>query len=70
VLGRDKVLTGNLDPVHAVKASTPERIREAIRDVYRAVGDPYMVGAGCEIPPGTANENLKALCAPVRVERG
>jgi len=66
VLGPARVLTGNLDPVNAVKRSTPERIRQAVLGVYQAVGNPYMVGAGCEIPPGTANENLKALCEPVR----
>ena len=66
ILGRDKVLVGNLDPVNAVKRGTPAKIKKAVREIYRAVGDPYMVGAGCEIPPGTANENLKALCAPIR----
>jgi MtaA/CmuA family methyltransferase len=65
VIGSDKVLVGNLDPVSAVKLSTPEQIREGILDIHETVGNPYMVGAGCEIPPGTPNENLKALCEPV-----
>ena len=60
-----KVLAGNLDPVSAVLRSTPEQIRRAVLDVYRAVGNPYMVGAGCEIPVGTPPENLKALCSPL-----
>jgi uroporphyrinogen decarboxylase len=32
---------------------------------YAEVGNPYMVNAGCEIPPGTPPANLKALCEPV-----
>jgi MtaA/CmuA family methyltransferase len=59
------VLTGNLDPVSAVRNSTPAEIVSAVRAAYAAVGDPYMAGAGCEIPSGTPHENLKALCAEV-----
>lgn len=65
VLGPGTVLVGNLDPVAAVKDGSPEQIRRDVREVYRQVGDPYIVGAGCEIPPGTPPENLQALCEPV-----
>ncbi len=65
VLGPDVVLTGNLDPVNAVMKSSPERIRQDVLAAYRAAGDPYMASAGCEVPPGTPEENLKALCAPI-----
>ena len=65
VVGTGKVLTGNLDPVSAVKESTPQAIRNDVLRIYDTVGDPYMVGAGCEIPAGTPEENVKALCTPV-----
>ena len=65
VLGPDAVLMGNLDPVNAVMTSTPEEIRESLAAIYREVGNPYMAGAGCEIPPDTEPENLKALCSPI-----
>jgi len=68
VLGPDRVLCGNIDPAEAVLRSTPDRIKAAVRAVYDAVGAPYMVGAGCEIPPGTPNENLAALCDPIPCE--
>ncbi|MFP4057350.1 MAG: uroporphyrinogen decarboxylase family protein [Candidatus Brocadiia bacterium] len=68
VLGAGKVLTGNLDPANAVKASSPERIRSDLLAVYRAVGNPYMAGAGCEIPSGTPEANLRALCQPIPYE--
>ena len=64
-LGPKVVLTGNLDPVSGVMESTPEKIRAALTDLARQANGPYMIGAGCEIPPGTPPENLKALCTPV-----
>jgi len=65
ILGTKTVLVGNLDPVNAVMKATPEQIINHVRQIYSDVGNPYMVGAGCEIPPGTPYENLKALCVPV-----
>ncbi len=64
-VGPDVVLTGNLDPVSAVRFSNPEAIRQAVLDSYAAAGAPFFVNAGCEIPAGTPIENLKALCEPV-----
>jgi MtaA/CmuA family methyltransferase len=64
-LGARVVLSGNLDPVAAVRHGTPESIREAVAACYAAAGNPWMVNAGCEIPPGTPEANLRALCEPV-----
>jgi uroporphyrinogen decarboxylase len=52
-----------------VLRGTPESIRRAIRATYDAVGPPYLVNAGCEIPPGTPEANLAALCAPITPHR-
>lgn len=65
-LGPGMVLTGNLDPVSGVKDTTPAAIREAVATAYGQAGNPYMAGAGCEIPPGTPNECLRALCTPLK----
>ncbi len=65
VLGRRVTLTGNLDPVHAVMQSTPQRIRAGFRELYQKVGPPYFVNAGCEIPQDTPIANLEALCEPI-----
>lgn len=59
------VITGNLDPVAAIKNGNPESIKEAINRIYENIGNPYMVNAGCEIPSGTPVENLQALCEEV-----
>lgn len=65
VLGPKVALTGNLDPVDAVRFGTAESIRRTLLEIYESVGSPYMVNAGCEIPSGTPMENLKALCDPI-----
>jgi uroporphyrinogen decarboxylase len=58
-------LMGNLNPVADVQDSSPAKIRETVRAIYAHVGNPYMAGAGCEIPVATPKENLKALCEPI-----
>jgi MtaA/CmuA family methyltransferase len=63
--GPDTVIAGNIDPAGAVKGGEPQAIRKYMQGVYAAVGNPFMVTAGCEIPPGTPNENLEALCEPI-----
>jgi MtaA/CmuA family methyltransferase len=64
-LGEGVALCGNIDPASAVRMGSPEAIRESMLNIYEEVGNPYMVGAGCEIPSGTPEENLRALCEPV-----
>jgi uroporphyrinogen-III decarboxylase len=59
------VIAGNIDPVKGILLGTPGSIIKKIHDDYKLVGNPYMVNAGCEIPSGTPNENLKALCVPM-----
>jgi MtaA/CmuA family methyltransferase len=65
-LGTKVCLAGNMDPANGVYTCTPEQIREHVRQTYEMVGNPYMVTAGCEVPPGTSHDNLKALCEPVQ----
>jgi MtaA/CmuA family methyltransferase len=64
-VGRRVALAGNLDPVAAIKNGLPARIADAIRSLYERVGNSYMVSAGCEIPSGTPQANVRALCEPV-----
>jgi len=65
IVGPKVALAGNLDPVSAVMQSTPEEIRDSFRKIYRQVGRPYFITAGCEIPADTPHENLRALCEPI-----
>jgi len=61
VLGPRKVLSGNLDPAAVILRATPEAIRQGFRNIYADVGRPFMVNAGCEVPPGTPEENVREL---------
>ena len=64
-VGERVVLAGNLDPVGHVRDGRPESIRAAVLTCREAAGARYMAAAGCEIPAGTAPENLAALCYPI-----
>ena len=66
VMGRDTVLVGNLDPVADVQYGNPEDIARKMQQLYEAAGNPFLAGAGCEIPIGTPFANLKALCRPIK----
>ncbi len=67
-VGSRVALAGNLDPVAAVMNGTPDSIRAQLRKIYETVGNPLLINAGCEIPPGTSHENFRALCEPVAYE--
>ena len=60
-MGPDQVLLGNIDPVRTLRDGTPESITAALADCYQAAGPRFIVGAGCEVPPGTPRQNLQAL---------
>jgi MtaA/CmuA family methyltransferase len=67
-VGTKVTLAGNLDPAAAIRFGQPAAIRDALRRIYEQVGNPFLANAGCEIPPGTPNENLKALCEPMALQ--
>jgi uroporphyrinogen decarboxylase len=58
-------IAGNIDPVNGVLSGTPDNIYKKVIADYQLVGNPFLANAGCEIPSGTPNENLKALCKPI-----
>jgi MtaA/CmuA family methyltransferase len=66
--GARVALAGNINPL-TVRYRAPQEIASAMRQTYEAVGNPYMVNAGCEIPPGTPPENLLALCGMLPYRR-
>ena len=60
-MGPEPILCGNLDPVRAILKSTPEDIQAALAQCHQEAGQNYIVGAGCEIPRDTPDENFHAL---------
>lgn len=61
IMGPDQVLLGNLDPVKVIRNGTVEDVREGIAQCHRDSGTRYIVGAGCEIPRDSPDENVMAL---------
>lgn len=59
--GPEPAILGNIDPVSALRNSTPEKIRVDLAACQAAAGERYIVGAGCEIPRDTPYENVQAL---------
>jgi len=64
-VGPKVAIAGRVDPVADVLNGTPASIRAAAAGSYAVIGNPHLVMAGCEIPPGTPPANLKALCEPI-----
>jgi MtaA/CmuA family methyltransferase len=60
-MGPDQVLLGNIDPVRVLREGSPESVEAAIAECHRQAGPRYIVGAGCEVPRDTPQENLRAL---------
>lgn len=60
-MGSSQVLLGNIDPVRTLRDGTPASVTEAIATCHRQAGDPYVVGAGCEVTRGTPPENVLAM---------
>jgi MtaA/CmuA family methyltransferase len=54
-------LGGNLNPVAGCRDSTPERIIRDLAEIHRRAGEPYILSLGCEVPPGTPEENVRAI---------
>ena len=60
-MGGSPVLLGNLNPVTVLMDGTPEMVNSGITKCHREAGPRFIVGAGCEVPRGTPEENLRAL---------
>lgn len=61
-MGPDQVIAGNIDPVKVLRHGTPESIEAALAECLRQAGPRWIVAAGCEVPRGTPEENLRAMC--------
>ncbi len=62
-MGPEQVLLGNVNPVKVLRNGTPETVTAAVAQCHKETGPRFVVGAGCEVPRETPEENLRALCA-------
>ena len=68
-MGPEAAILGNLDPVRAVRNSTPAAIAAALHACHQQAGNRFVVGAGCEVPRDTPLENVQALVDYARSHR-
>jgi uroporphyrinogen decarboxylase len=62
LVGPDIVLCGNFDPSAVLLQGTPENVAEAARKCIKAGGRKFFLMPGCEVPPATSEENIRAFC--------
>ncbi len=62
LVGPDIVLCGNFDPSAVLLQGTPENVAEAARKCIKAGGKKFFLMPGCEVPPATPQQNIRAFC--------
>ena len=60
--GADVVLCGNFDPSAVLLQGRAEDVAEAAKHCIEAGGEKFFLMAGCEVPPGTPEANIRAFC--------
>ncbi len=63
VLGPDRVILGNVATVPTMLSGSPEEVYADAARCHGICGPKHIVGTGCELPPETPPENLRALVA-------
>jgi len=61
-VGPDITLCGNFDPSAVLLRGTPEDVAEAARRCIADAGERFILMAGCEVPQGTPEANIRAFC--------
>ncbi len=60
-MGAQQILLGNINPVKCLLNGAPREVDQAVQECHRQAGPAFIVGAGCEVPRETPEENLEAL---------
>lgn len=72
LLPEDVVMIGNLDPVACVAQSTAEEVREASLQLLESMSKypNFIFSTGCDLPPETPLENIRAMIEACRQHSG
>ena len=62
LVGPDITLCGNFDPSGVLLQGSSEDVAKAARQCIKAGGDKFILMPGCEVPPATPEENIRAFC--------
>ena len=65
LLSPTQVFSGKSDPVSIIQNGSPEQILQSVRSCRSEAGSRVIVSAGCEVPPDTTLENMRAFRAAV-----
>jgi len=57
----DRVLSGNISTITDMFEGPPERVYDAVARCHAICGKYFIVNCGCEVPPASPNENLRAM---------
>ena len=55
-------LCGNFNPAGVLFEGSPEEVAEAARQCLKTGGDRFILMPGCEVPPATPEQNIRAFC--------
>jgi MtaA/CmuA family methyltransferase len=61
-IGPAVTLAGNFDPSAVLLQGTPAEVADAARKNIELGGRRFILQPGCEVPPGTPEENIRAFC--------
>jgi len=62
LVGPEITLCGNFDPAGVLLQGSPQEVAEAARGCLQSGGDRFILMPGCEVPPGTPEQNIRAFC--------
>jgi MtaA/CmuA family methyltransferase len=60
--GPHVTLCGNFNPTGVLFEGSPQDVADAARDCLEAAPDRFILMPGCEVPPGTPEQNIRAFC--------
>jgi MtaA/CmuA family methyltransferase len=60
--GTQVTLCGNFDPVGVLFEGSSQDVADAARRCLKAVPDKFILMPGCEVPPATPEQNIRAFC--------
>jgi MtaA/CmuA family methyltransferase len=62
LVGPNITLAGNFDPSAVLLQGSPQDVADAARRCIEMGGQRFILQPGCEVPPGTPEQNLRAFC--------
>jgi MtaA/CmuA family methyltransferase len=60
--GPEVTLCGNINPVGVLYEGSPYDVADAARQCLKDVPEKFILMPGCEVPPATPEENIRAFC--------